>query len=535
MATREGLTRRSFLRRAGAAAAGLTLGRAAATAAPPAATTALDPSKLAPWVDPLPIPQMLRNTEMRPSPDDSKLELPYYKVAMREVRQKVHRDLPPTRMWGFNTSSPGPVFETRSGHGLLVEWSNELPAKHFLPVDHTLYGAEPDKPEVRAVAHLHGGRTPPHSDGFPGDWTISGQSVLYHYPNQQDAALLLYRDDAMGISRLNNYAGLQGLFLVRDDLEDSLNLPRGKYEVPLLLCDRTLRTDGQLDYPVSPDPKAPWVPSVLGNVVLANGKLWPFLSVEPRIYRFRIANGSNERVLQLTMGEMLEMQHIGSDQGLLAAPVSANKIGLAPSERADLLFDFSPYAGERVVLKSVGFDIVQFRVASTGTEDTSSVPQNLRPIERTPEGRAVKTRRLTLDGSAGKGPTGTFLLNKTPWQTPVTERPVLGTTEIWELVNLTGDFQPIHLHLVRFQLLDRRPFDAAAYRDKGELHFAGAATGPDPGEAGWKDTVRCEPGTVTRIIVPFEGYAGDYAWGCAALERADNQMMRPFEVVPAGK
>jgi spore coat protein A len=88
---------------------------------------------------------------------------------------------------------------------------------------------------------------------------------------------------------------------------------------------------------------------------------------------------------------------------------------------------------------------------------------------------------------------------------------------------------------VRFQVLDRRRFDAAAYTDKGELNFVGAASGPDPGEVVWKDTVRCEPGTVTRIIVPFEGYAGRYAWGCTALERADNQMMRPFEVVPGGK
>jgi spore coat protein A len=532
MARREGLTRRRFLRRAGVVAAGLALERAAAVAAPPPVPTALDLSKLTPWVDPLPIPEVLHSTEMRPSPDDAKVKLPYYKVAMREIRQKVHRDLPATRMWGFNTGWPGPVIEARSGRGLLVEWSNELPAKHLLPVDHTLYGAGMEKPEVRAVVHLQGGRTPQHSDGFPEDWTIAGQPVVYHYPNEQDAALLVYRDDAMGISRLNNYAGLQGLYLIRDDHEESLNLPKGKYEVPLLLCDRSLRADGQLDYPVSPDAKAPWVPEAMGDVVLANGRLWPFLSVEPRTYRFRVANGSNGRVLRLAMGELFEMMRIGSDQGLLAAAASMKELPLAPGERADILFDFSPYAGERVVLRSEGMDIVQFRVASTGTEDTSSVPQKLGPIERIPEGRAVKTRRLTLDGNAAAGTV--MLLNKTPWQMAITEKPVLGTTEIWEVVNLAGEELPIHLHLVRFQVLDRRRFDVGAYTDNGELHFIAEAVGALAGEAGWKDTVRCDPGAVTRIIVPFEGYVGKYGWGCTALERADNQMVRPFEVIAAG-
>jgi spore coat protein A len=185
-------------------------------------------------------------------------------------------------MWGFNGSSPGPVFETRSGQGLMVEWANRLPTKHFLPIDHTLHGAEADKPEVRCTIHLHGGRTPAASDGYPEDWVAPGKSLVYHYPNRQDAAPLFYHDHTMGINRLNIYAGLQGMFVIRDEAEDALNLPKGRYEIPLMLCDRFLRSDGQMEYPVSGDAKSPWVPEVYSNVMLANGKLSPYLDVEPR-------------------------------------------------------------------------------------------------------------------------------------------------------------------------------------------------------------------------------------------------------------
>jgi spore coat protein A len=213
-------------------------------------STALDPNTLHPFVDPLPLPAVMKASGTRPDPEDPRKNIPYYRVAIEEIHQKVHRDLPPTRMWGFGGTSPGSIFETRSGEGLIVEWANQLPAKHFLPIDHTLHGAEAGKPEVRCVVHLHGGRTPAASDGYPEDWVVSGKSLVYHYPNKQAAALLFYHDHTMGINRLNIYAGLQGLFFVRDETEDALNLPKGRYQIPLMLFDRFLRADGQLEYPV---------------------------------------------------------------------------------------------------------------------------------------------------------------------------------------------------------------------------------------------------------------------------------------------
>jgi spore coat protein A len=158
----------------------------------------------------------------------------------------------------------------------------------------------------------------------------------------------------------------------------------------------------------------------------------------------------------------------------------------------------------------------------------------LAAVERIAESAAVKTRRLTLDESQNPVAESTgMLLNKMPWHMPITEKPVLGTTEIWEIVNLTDDTHPIHLHLVRFQILDRRRFDSFQYMTQNTLRYVGPVIAPEPNELGWKDTVRVTAKTVTRIIVPFLGYPGRYVWHCHILEHEDNEMMRPYEVVRA--
>ena len=401
----------------------------------------------------------------------------------------------------------------------------------------------------------------------------------------------------MGINRLNTYAGMLGFCILRDSREDALRLPTGSRDIPLLICDRILRADGQLDYPVSEKPGEVWVPEVFGDAILTNGKLLPYLDVEPTLYRFRLMNGSNGRFFRLSLANHAEFHAIASDQGLLSAPVPLHRITLAPAERADILIDFSSLAGQRTELISDNFQIMRFRVApdnkaviptaaptdltakksdvilsearntnngdvmpsearNTNNNDVipsgapakprdllfaspqtptarPAIPATLHDTPRTPESTAVRTRRLTLDErmdmiqhSMG------MLLNNTPWHAPVTEKPVLHTTEIWELVNLTDDSHPIHLHLVRFQILDRRPFDTFEYQSKGTLHFFGPAQPPAPEEMGWKDTVRADPAMVTRIIVPFDGYPGRYVWHCHILEHEDNEMMRPFEVLP---
>jgi len=124
-----------------------------------------------------------------------------------------------------------------------------------------------------------------------------------------------------------------------------------------------------------------------------------------------------------------------------------------------------------------------------------------------------------------------MLLNRKHWHEPVTETPKLNSTEIWEFVNLTEDTHPMHMHLVRFQILDRRSFDTFDYLMYKKLRFTAAATPPAANESGWKDTVQCPKGVITRVLIRFEGYSGKYLYHCHILEHEANDMMRPFEVI----
>ena len=490
---------------------------------------------LTPFVDALPIPE--RVTPVGPHPQ---------RVVMREIHAKVHRDVPPTRLWSYGSTPVGPLIEGRSGRAMRVEWVNSLPQKHFLPVDYSLHGCGRDLPEVRTVAHLHGARVPTKDDGYPDDWFTPGHSRTCHYPLEQESATLWYHDHAMGLNRLNIYAGLQGMMLLRDEREDSLHLPNGRYEIPLVLYDRNFSVDGQLYYPTSGDLEHPWVPEFDGDAILINGKIRPYVEVEPRLYRLRVLNGANSRFFALSMEKGQPFWQVGSDQGLLSAPVKLGYLNLAPAERADLLIDFSQAAGQHVHLKNGGLEILQFRVGpartratrTAGVKDSGSsllpvkFPAAFEPVVRTDVATATVTRTITLDEALnGRGDSMLMVLNRKRWMEPVTEKPKLNSTEIWEFVNLTEDTHPIHLHLVRFQVLDRRTFDVFAYRNAKGLRYLAAAMAPEPNEMGWKDTVQCPPGMITRIITKFEGYTGKYLYHCHILEHESNDMMRPFEVV----
>jgi spore coat protein A len=497
----------------------------------PPAPPVIDPERIAPFVDPLPIPEVAKPVGRRKH-SSGRAQVPFYRIPIREFFSKVHRDVPPTRFWGYGNSMPGPTIEARTGDEILIEWPNQLPAKHFLPIDHNIMGAEKARPESRTVVHVHGARVPPDSDGWPEDWYAPGKSAIYRYPNRQEAALLWYHDHAMGINRLNICAGMAGLYAIRDSFEDNLGLPKGDHEIPLVLMDRMIRPDGQIYYPVTEFPDAPWVPEYFGNAVLINGKLLPYLEVQPRKYRFRVLNASNGRSYALSLDNGAQFHQIGTDQGLLPAPVAVGQLVIAPGERADIVVDFAEHHGERIALNNFPSMLMQFRVAKERVADPSALPKTLRPVPKMAEGSAILTRRLSLQELDNlRGEPVTHLLDGKHWHEPVSEKPVLGTTEIWEFLNLTEDAHPIHLHLVRFQILDRRPLEIASYIYDHKVVFTGDAAPPDANEAGWKDTVRVSPGASTRIIVKFEGYTGHYVWHCHILEHEDNEMMRPYEIV----
>jgi len=499
----------------------------------------LNPMTLARFVDQLPVPALAHSEGTRPSPVNRKVQLPYYRIEMTEFAARLHRDVAPTRQWGYGASVPGPTFETRSGQGVLIEWVNKLPRKHFLPLDHTLHGAEADKPEVRTVAHVHGAKAPPESDGYPESWQTPGQSRILYYPNEQDASTLWYHDHAMGITRLNMFAGLFGAFIIRDPAEETLNLPAAAFDIPIVLYDRTLDRDGQLLYPVSVTPGAPFVSEFYGNTIVCNGKIFPYLEVQPRRYRFRLLNAANGRFFHLTLTGNRPFLQIGSDLGLLQSPVELRSLVLFPAERGEVIVDFAGLDGQEVHLRNDADDVLQFRVRKQQQPQTATegaLPAMLRSITRMPESQSVRERILTLsehDDAAGNSMQ--MLLNESHWDMPVTESPELDSTEILSFVNLAGDAHPIHLHLVRFQVLDRRPFDLFAYNADKSLVYTGPAVAPAVNELGWKDTVRADPGMVTRIIVKFDGYTGRYVWHCHLLEHEDNEMMRPYDVVAPTK
>ena len=524
------MTRREFLYAGFANALLLKQGAVSAKAL-------LDPNRLPKFVDCLPVPAQAQRSGLRPDPQHPENQIPYYRLRMSATATKVHRDLPPTHMWGFESEFPGPTIEARQSEPLWIEWFNDLPREHFLPIDHSIHGSGFDVPAVRTVIHLHGGRVPPESDGYPEHWFQPGGSSLHFYPNIQDATMLWYHDHAMGITRLNIFAGLFGLYVIRDPIEDALNLPKGTRELPLVLCDRSLREDGQLFYPISGNPGQPWVPEFFGEAILVNGKLFPYCEVQPCRYRLRLLNASNSRFYYLSLSNGESFWQIGSDQGLLPNPVELKRLTIAPGERADLIVDFASGAGGKIILKSDAYTILQFRVSEKADSVDDDMPGSLRPVPRIAEREAVRSRVLTLGG--GSDPDDPMvlpepmLLNNARWHDRITEDPMLDTVEIWNLVNVTDDSHPIHLHLVRFQVLDRRPFDIFTYLNYGKLRYTADPVRPDPNEMGWKDTVRADPGMATRIIVRFEGFAGRYVWHCHVLEHEDNEMMRPYDILPA--
>jgi spore coat protein A len=363
---------------------------------------------------------------------------------------------------------------------------------------------------------------------------------------------------------------LAGFYFIRDGQEEALNLPSGAYEIPLMLQDRLFLADGSLLYPAAVNGTHPvWVQEFFGNNVCVNGKVKPYLEVEPRKYRFRMVNASNARFYHLTLrpsdatgkpsgesGNAPPFLQIGADQGLLPAPLERHFLLTAPAERFDFVLDFTGMKGANFVMTNdapapytkggqvAAEEVMLFKVIKPLAEpDTSTVPAVLASFESLDPSLAVRERVLSINemDRPSDGYTMMGMLDGKHWNDPVTEDPKAGSTEIWSLANTTGDVHPMHLHLVRFQVLDRRPFDVKSFIATGTLRYTGRPLPPEANERpAWKDTIKAYPGYVTRLIQRFDlppgtlvspGQRFRYVWHCHILEHEDNEMMRPYDVV----
>ena len=534
--------------------------------------TLLDPSLQPKFVNELPIPAIMQPT----IPGGT-----HYEVSITQFQQDLGLVDPATgqhlltTVWGYNGSYPGATFEVRKDQAITVHWTNNLvddqgnPLPHLLPVDTSIHWADPANypaSGVPVVTHLHGGHNESASDGLPEAWFTPGFGEVgpdwvketYTYTSDQDATTLWYHDHALGITRLNVYAGLAGFYIIRDAAEDALNLPSGEYEIPLVIQDRMFTDDGQLFYPSepqtpqSPDPSVE--PEFFGDTILVNGEAWPVLDVEPRKYRFRILNGSDSRFYQLAMSNGMKITQIGSDGGLLNSPVPQKKLLIAPAERYDVVIDFSRLSGKTIVMRNTARgpfpdgdkpdrdtqgQIMAFRVSKPlSSPDTSTVPKQLRaqPIQRITQAdvtRPLVLMELTDEFGRLETRLGTVRQGGLLWEDPVTETPRLNTTEIWEFYNTTMDAHPIHLHQVQFQVLNQQAFKADVDLDEGQIsniRLRGKAKGPTANNAGFKDTIIVPPGQVVRVIATWD-LPGKYVWHCHILSHEDHDMMRPVFVM----
>lgn len=514
-----------------------------------------DPDSIPKFVDPLHKPQVALPRSNKDYPLNS-----YYELKMEQSKHRFHKNFPLTEVWGYNGKIPGPTIEAKKDHKLYVKYLNQLPEKHFLPVDLSLHGVG-NSPKVRTVTHLHGANVASASDGHPEAWYTKNYDAtgplfkqqVHEYTNHQPGTTMWYHDHAMGLTRLNVCAGLAGFYLLRDVSEERFNLPKGNYEIPLMIQDKSFNEDGSIFYPTKLTPPFPLpVPDQLplpdptitlgyvGDTIVVNGKVWPYLNVEPRKYRFRLLNASNRRSYRFRLSNDETFYQIGTDGGFLSETVEIKSFELTPAERIDIIIDFSNYAKQEIFLMNDDEEfpsehtnvLMKFNVSlPLRGKDTSEIPTILEPAMDLHEHHAHTIRNLPLTNSLDRYGRLMLMLDDKMYHDPATEKPSLDSIEIWNFINTTPVYHPIHLHLVQFQILERRPFNVDLYVAEGIVEFTGEPEEPREFERGWKDTVKAEIGKVTKIIMHWKEHTGDYMWHCHFLEHEDHDMMRPIRVI----
>jgi len=387
-----------------------------------------------------------------------------------------------SKAWAYNGGLPGPTLVARKGDTATITLKNDL-------------SSEP------TITHWHGMLVDHKNDGHPMEAIGPGGIYAYSFPILNRAALNWYHPHPHMLTGEQVALGLAGGFIIRDGLEDTLQLPGGTREVPLVLRDTDLDSAGNIVY-------KPRSGGWLGSYPLVNGTRNPYLAVDSALYRFRVLGGANARIFRLALSNGAPFRVIGNDGGLLEASVLVANPDLAPGERLDLLVDFRSLAvGTTIMLRDLraGWDLLEFRVARTVT-DTSAIPTTLSTI--TPLANPVTTRDFSFDGMT-KINGLEYDMQRIDFQVP------FGQVERWRFRTNGNAPHPVHIHGASFQVQTRK----------------GGRNQVFAWERGWKDTVLLEDRETVEVLIRFDAYKGIYLMHCHKLEHEDMGMMSNFEVI----
>lgn len=471
---------RPFRRRSGWAAALVATGLVAGGSVVIRPASAEVP---APFSVPLSIPPVLTGSNIN--------------ISMAETREQILPEGPATTMWTYNSSFPGPTIRRPSGQTTRVTFTNRLPV------------AAGDM-----SIHHHGNHSRSSEDGQPTTFLIPpGGQRTYTFEEIEDgrperAVTQWYHDHRMGVTGRNVWNGLAGFYILDDPVDAGLPLPKGEFDVPLMVVDREFDENNQIPYEFNV------IGGAAGNTILVNGRPQPFFNVGDRKYRFRILNASNSRPYTLALSNGGRLTQIATESGLIPRPVPRQTINLQPAERVEVVVDFAGQLGQNIVLQNLegegsAAEVMQFRVNRDLT-DHSSVPANLRPtINFT---NPVVTRNFTLGLDEENS---VWTINGEAFDpNRVLAKPRLNTTERWTFRNDSPLTHVIHLHDVDWRLVDRN------------------GGPPDISEAALKETFRIDPEETFSVLTRFTDHTGKFMFHCHILEHEDQAMMAQFDVQP---
>lgn len=446
-------------------------------------------------------------------------------IPVRRAKVRVLPHGPKTWMWTYGGSYPGPTIRRPAGKDTKVTFINRLP-----------------RAAGAITVHLHGDHHPWQDDGQPDRFLIHhGDRRTYDYPltdggKPEPEAFDFYHDHRMNETARNNWHGLQGMFIITDKRERQFRLPAGRYDVPLMVSDRSFTKHNQLTNPFKgrsasmtgkTGPQAPPGDGVVGRQILVDGRFAPYLKVATHRYRLRLLNTSTFETYDFALSDGRPFVQIGTGDDLLPKSVVRQDILLGPSQRADVIVDFHGELHKHVLLESITktkgapvgvgsptASLMQFRVTHDAP-DHSRIPSRL---EKPPPIKAPKKVSMTWTfGLGGNATTGTYwTVNGQPFDPHRVDVEVpLGATETWLLRNVSPITHFIHLHEEQWHTI----------KVDGKK--------PPAWERGLEDTWRIDPGETVEVAAKFTDYTGVFMLHCHMLDHEDDGMMAQFAVVNA--